>query len=61
MTARELVDKALDYRDGNTVYGRDYARFDLLAALEHAPNCSNCEHRFGNDRALLVEAIALLG
>ncbi len=57
MTARELIDKALHYRNGSFIY----ARFDLLAALEHAPNCSNCEHRLGSDRALLVEAIVLLG
>ena len=59
MTARDLIDKALEYREGPM--RMTYVRFDLQAALEHAPGCENCEHRFGNDRPLLVEALALLG
>lgn len=57
MTPQEIVDKALDYRNYNVMY----ARFDLQAALEHAPNCSNCSHRFGSDVAALAEALELLG
>jgi len=57
VTAQEVVDLALDYRDNNAMY----ARFDLQAALEH-PNCGNCGQRFGtNDPTLLREALALLG
>ena len=57
MTAQEVLEKVLDYRDGNTMY----ARFDLVAATEH-PDCSSCLNRFGtNDPALFEEALALLG
>jgi hypothetical protein len=57
MTAQEVVDLALDYRDNNDMY----ARWDLQAALEH-PECGNCGTRFGtNDPALLREALELLG
>jgi len=57
MNAREILNAALAYRGGNT----GYARFDLQAALEHAPNCANCSHRFGNNPAALREALELLG
>jgi len=57
MTAQEVLDKALDYRDNNDMY----ARWDLQAALEH-PDCGNCGSRLGtNDPALIREALELLG
>lgn len=57
MTAHEIVASALEYRSGNAMY----ARFDLQAALEHAPGCSNCSHRFGASTAELELALELLG
>lgn len=59
MTGREILNAALAYRDKGPMQ-MVYVRFDLQAALEHAPNCSNCEHRFGNDRLALLESLALL-
>ena len=57
MTPQDVVNKALDYRDGNAVF----ARWDLTAALTH-PNCANCAARFGtNDLAMLRRALWLLG
>lgn len=61
MTGREILDKAMEYRSGSGMLKLSYVRFDLQAALEHAPGCTNCEHRFGNDRLALLEALALLG
>jgi hypothetical protein len=57
MTPQQILNAVLAYREGN----RLYARFDLQAALEHAPSCANCTHRFGNDPAALRAALALLG
>jgi len=57
VSAQQIVDKVLDYRDGDTMS----ARFDLQAALDHAPYCSTCAHRFGSDVAALRAALELLG
>jgi len=57
MSAQQIVDKVLDYRDGDTLY----ARLDLQAALSHSPYCSTCNHRFGSDPAALRAALELLG
>ena len=53
MTAREIVDKALAYREGKALF----AWFDLHAALDGVPGAVG---RFGSDKALLLESIALL-
>lgn len=55
-TAQRIVDAVLRYRDGDTTL----ARFDLQAAVDHAPGCETCSHRFGNDLPALEAALALL-
>ena len=56
-TPQELLNKVMRYRDGNAMM----ARFDLQAAVDHAPGCANCVHRFGDDLATLQAALDLLG
>jgi len=57
VTAQQVAQTALDYRDGNAMF----ARFDLQAALDHGPDCRNCSHRIQADTATIREAIHLLG
>ena len=62
MTAREILNKAMEYRADSGSYKAAYVRFDLQAALDHAlVACENCSHRFGSDPVALREALALLG
>lgn len=54
MTALDLVNASLRYRNGSVMT----ARFDLQAALDGVPGAVQ---RFGSDRSSLEEAIRLLG
>jgi hypothetical protein len=58
MSAQELAQKALAYRDGNSMF----ARFDLQAALDHGRGCRCCKERWGGPtKATIRAAIKLLG
>jgi len=57
VTPEQIVQAALEHRGGNELH----AVFDLRAAVEHWPDCANCNERYGSELGPIRAALAQLG